>query len=165
MTEDQGSSNAAISDPPVASVDVQDPLPEASWFWRRTFAFLLTSVICVQLYLLSRNIGNHDDAYWWTLLLLWFVILFYLVAPSAEQIIRIIQSARIIRGGGTMEKESTSETLQGRASTRTTASGPPTTPEPSPTPDTAPTGSEGASPTIPPEQPEDATENPSWPRG
>ena len=91
-------------------IDQQDPLPETNWFWRRvfTFAFALISVAFIwyglealwalkdgdHIYSLTRYmIGVHV-----------ILILFYMVAPSAEQIVKLIQSARIIRESATITR-------------------------------------------------------------
>jgi hypothetical protein len=158
---DEPTTSSASADPPVATADVQDPLPEATWGWRRAFVFAMVTVLCVQLYLLSEKIDDHDDAYWWTLLLLWFVVLCYLVAPSAEQITRMIQSARIIRSGGTIEKEVSSQTAQGSATARSSVSGSPSTQTAPAGSGGAPAGSQGA---RPPAKPDDAEEDPTWPK-
>lgn len=92
-------------------VDAQDPLPEATWLWRRVFVFTLTTALCGGIGLVVDRIGssqaaNITSAYVsitrWMLLLLWFVVTYYLIAPSAEQVTRLIQTARVLKEGVTI---------------------------------------------------------------
>lgn len=111
--------NRVLSDP-------QDPLPEANWLWRRVFTFVALACafgILIGLgYATNRIVGNivgrldsMDAAnvtqitiaaldvlremfkmMWITVLV---VVTYYMVAPSAEQITKVIQTARLLQGG------------------------------------------------------------------
>jgi hypothetical protein len=88
---------AATGGPP-ATVDSQDPLPEAQWFWRRCFIFVTTAVIIVGIWLMVQSIrdvtgdepqlavGAFVKIIGWMLLFQWFTSTYYLIAPSAEQV-------------------------------------------------------------------------------
>lgn len=80
--------------------DIQDPLPEFSFKFRRIFTYALTVLHIVMLAVLVSMLPANDVASfaWWLLVVHWFVITFYMVAPSAEQVVKIIQTARILRG-------------------------------------------------------------------
>lgn len=47
--------------------------------------------------------ANIKQVVLWLILLLWWVITYYMVAPTAEQITRIIQSARVLKLDATEE--------------------------------------------------------------
>lgn len=106
--------------------DPQDPLPEANWLWRRVFTFavlLAAFVLALGLAIaLNRIVGNivgrldTMDAKSVTAItlraldvilrmftLMVYVVLvnmlLYIVAPSAEQVTKLIQTARLLRGG------------------------------------------------------------------
>lgn len=100
-------SDAATAGPP-ASVEVQDPLPESTWLWRRVYVFVLTTVCCVGVGLFAgaiadSNTENQTRAFLslarWTLLMLWFVMTYYLIAPSAEHVTRMWQTASVLKSG------------------------------------------------------------------
>lgn len=121
--------NSASSENPATAVDVQDPLPESDWFWRRTYTFVLSLLLiggtAYVLYGL-RDFGDADGLLEMGLRILWVltaVITFYLIAPSAEQLARIIQSARIITSGNTITKTATVETPGGTTTSVTTSAG------------------------------------------
>lgn len=93
---------------PPATVDSQDPLPESQWFWRRVFVFVVTAVqlagVSVLIDLIAGSgSANQTDAYVeitrYVLLLTWFVYTYYLVAPSAEHVTRMWQTANVLRSG------------------------------------------------------------------
>jgi hypothetical protein len=127
----QSNSAAATVDPATSRVDVQDPLPETNWFWRRvyTFALSLISVAFIwygiealydlrqpdALYRITRYmIGVHV-----------LLITFYMLAPSAEQIVKLIQAARLLQSGVTMRRSASVETPQGGRTEVTTTAGDP----------------------------------------
>ena len=81
-------------------------LPESNFIWRRLFSYALAVglllLLSVVVYQISESRDLADTAFW-LMVLLWWVITFYMVAPSAEQIARIIQSARLFGGKGDKE--------------------------------------------------------------
>lgn len=75
------------------------------------------------------------------------LILFYMVAPSAEQIVKLIQAARIIRSGVPMSRSAVAETPEGGRTAVTTTSGVPVPPQALPTaPAPAPAAEEDYAP-------------------
>lgn len=104
---------------PPPRVDVQDPLPESTWLWRRLFVFAVTAVILWMIarygdrfsdiaavavqagetQVTLRAVGAMLSLIYWLLSGLFIMILFYMVAPSAEQVTRMIQVARTLRDG------------------------------------------------------------------
>lgn len=102
-----------MSDGPSAPAvaDVQDPLPESSWLWRRVFTFVVTGVILYFLWCamdrLSRvaMIAPAEGVPALLALCKWIISLtilmttYYLIAPSAEQIVKVVQVAGMLRSG------------------------------------------------------------------
>lgn len=81
-------------------MDPQDPLPESTFTWRRTFSYTVTVALLGLLGWIIYRLGTASelaDTAFWILVLLWWVVTYYMVAPSAEQIARIIQAARVMR--------------------------------------------------------------------
>ncbi len=111
--------------PPVA-IDAQDPLPEANWLWRRVFTFAAVAVILGILIGLAiatnRIVGNvvgridtmsaaavaeiakealvvilrMFTLMFWALMV---TITYYMIAPSAEQITKMLQTAGLLKAG------------------------------------------------------------------
>lgn len=134
--------------PPVA--DIQDPLPEANWLWRRVFTFAAVAIILGILIGLAiatnRIVGNvvgRIDSMsavavaeiakqalvvilrmftlmFWALMV---TITYYMVAPSAEQIVKMLQTAGLLKAGVQMANR-TVETPE-RRETATTVGTPP----------------------------------------
>lgn len=112
--------------PQTQPVDLQDPLPESNWFWRRVFTFLATaSVIALMFFFgyalnrLTNGVVSRIDnmtaetvakiavaalvaitdmfrMMFWSLIV---VVTYYMVAPSAEQITKMVKTAALLRGG------------------------------------------------------------------
>lgn len=147
MADSSGSGNSATAtnDPATAQVDVQDPLPETDWFWRRLFTFLFTLVSAAFVWYGFEALWGLQDVasiYRVTRYMIGvhvMLITYYMVAPSAEQIIKIIQSAKIIRAGIPITRSVAAETPQGgRVEAKTVAGAPeassPLQPAPAPAP-------------------------------
>lgn len=128
-----------------APVDVQDPLPESNWMWRRVLTFIAMGAIFAILIGLAiatnRIVGNvvgridsmsavavADIAkqalvvimrmftlMFWALMV---TITYYMVAPSAEQIIKMLQTAGLLKAGVQMASR-TVETPDRRESAAT----------------------------------------------
>jgi len=114
------------SSTPPPALDIQDPLPEANWLWRR----VLTYALCVAVLLIMVGCGwamfrivnsvtGKIDAMdaravvqitlaalstveqmfrlmFWSLMV---VVTYYMVAPSAEQITKMLQTAGLLKAG------------------------------------------------------------------
>lgn len=129
-------SDASVSEvPATGSIDVQDPLPEQDWTWRRAYTYALTITACVGVGFAMdaiRATGDIDALYgvaWWMLAIIAMLATYYMVAPSAEQIVKLIQAAKLLQAGVPMTRSAVVETPHGgRAEVKTTA-GTPDTPE------------------------------------
>lgn len=117
--------------PATGSIDMQDPLPEQDWTWRRAYTYALTMISCVGVgYLLHaiRDAGDARSLYdlaWWMLAIIAMLATYYMVAPSAEQIVKLIQAAKLLQAGVPMSRSAIVETPQGgRAEVITTAGAP-----------------------------------------
>lgn len=108
------------------TTDIQDPLPEANWLWRRVFVFIAMAFIFAIMIGLAiatnRIVGNvvgRIDTMnsvavaeiakqalvailtmfrlmFWALMV---TITYYMVAPSAEQITKMLQTAGLLKAG------------------------------------------------------------------
>lgn len=131
---DRTNQNSAEADP--QRVDVQDPLPEPSWLWRRIYTFVLSLLSlgfvwygAEAMFILKRP----DELFAITrymIGILAVLILFYMVAPSAEQITKMIQASKTLRSGVEMTRKASSEAPDGtRTEVETTAKQPATADE------------------------------------
>lgn len=146
MTDSNGSGNTAQIDaenPATARVDVQDPLPETNWFWRRVYTFVLSLVsVAFIWYGIEALTGMQqpEAVYRVTRYMIGvhvMLITYYMVAPSAEQIIKIIQSAKLLRAGIPITRSAAVQTPQGTRTEVKTVAGreePPAAPVASPAP-------------------------------
>src|SRR5689334_16614791 len=94
---------------PPAKIEAHDPLPESSWLWRRVFSFVLTVTFLVALYALgyatySLAHGHEEQVinrlyaeFRFTVLLTFIIATYYMAAPSAEQIVRMWQTAALFK--------------------------------------------------------------------
>ena len=133
--ETQTNRATATADPATAQVDVQDPLPETNWFWRRVYTFVLSLVSVAFIWFGLEALNSMQEprlVYSITRYMIGvhvLLITFYMVAPSAEQIVKLIQAAKLLQAGVPMTLSAVVETPQGgRAEVKTTA-GTPDTPE------------------------------------
>ena len=147
MSDSDNTTNTAQvgADPATARIDIQDPLPETNWFWRRvyTFALSLISVAFIWFGLEALNNMRDADAVYrvtrYMVGVLVLLITFYMVAPSAEQIVKLIQAAKLLQSGVTINRRATVETPQGGRTEVVATAGTPETPA---APETAPAGDE-----------------------
>lgn len=109
-----------------ALADPQDPLPESNWLWRRVFTFVALAAsfgILIGLAIATNRIvgnvvGRIDsmdarnvaqitvvalntmmDMFKLMFYLATLVVTYYMVAPSAEQITKVIQTAGLLKSG------------------------------------------------------------------
>jgi len=99
-------------------IDEQDPLPESNWFWRRVFTIATISALLAFIWFFVEDIASIAlknesetavkglvDIVKFLLVLVGLGQAYYLIAPSAEQLARIIQSAASLRSGVTFRRE------------------------------------------------------------
>lgn len=95
---EQAEPNTAL----VVSDALQDPLPESSFFYRRVFSYLtcisLTGLLAFIIYRMDDPTSLRDVALY-LCLLLFFVITYYMIAPSGEQVVKMVQTAKMLVGG------------------------------------------------------------------
>ncbi len=139
---------------PPALIDAQDPLPESNWLWRRVLTFLAIIVIFALMtglgYAVHRIVGGVIDRIdtmsapavaeitiralgviermfgwmYWSLLV---VVTYYMVAPSAEQIAKMISAVSLLKGGVKTASRTLIDADRGTVE-RTTATGAPEIP-------------------------------------
>lgn len=125
---------------PVVQIDNQDPLPESNWLWRRVLVFvgmglvsLAIGVVLLLLWVLSqqalvikseRSLLDIIDALvkisFWLLTVLVIDRILYLVAPSAEQATKMIQTASLFKHGVTLKQERDVTATENRSTASTT---------------------------------------------
>jgi hypothetical protein len=95
--------------------DPQDPLPESNFLYRRlTTWFIVMALLALVWHNVEalHGLGAVDglvEITKWLIALAGIVSTYYLIAPSAEQVVRIIQTARVLRQG-IRSAENTEET-------------------------------------------------------
>jgi hypothetical protein len=109
MVSEIESSDATLSTNP------QDPLPEPSWFWRRWFIITVTLALFVLRFFAIRMPAAQKDVAGLDALI-GLVIVCYLVAPSAEQAIKMLAIAWALRSGVQFRAASLAQNGNGRTS-------------------------------------------------
>ncbi len=129
--EIQQNSAKVTADPATASVDVQDPLPETNWFWRRVYTFALSLISVAFIWYgieALYDLRQPDAIYRVTRYMIGvhvLLITYYMLAPSAEQLVKLIQAAKLLQSGVTMRRSARVETPQGGRTEVTTTAGDP----------------------------------------
>lgn len=137
MSDDtQTNSATATADPATARVDVQDPLPETNWFWRRVYTFVLSLVSVAFIWYgieALYDLRQPDAIYRVTRYMIGvhvLLITYYMLAPSAEQLVKLVQAAKLLQAGVPMTRSAVVETPQGGRTEVTTTAGQVETPAP-----------------------------------
>lgn len=119
-----------------AGADIQDPLPENNWFWRRVFVFACVSALLWLIWIvverlaataiLAPNIGikSLETTGKWLIGLVWSYAFFYLLGASGEHVIKVIQAASLLKSGVTVTQTAEVTSPEGSASTDTTVGRP-----------------------------------------
>lgn len=133
--EVQQNSAKATADPATASVDVQDPLPETNWFWRRVYTFALSLISVAFIWYgieALYDLRQPDAIYRVTRYMIGvhvLLITYYMLAPSAEQLVKLVQAAKLLQSGVSMRRSASVETPQGGHTEVETTAGRSDTPE------------------------------------
>jgi hypothetical protein len=156
----------AASGGPPPTVDLQDPLPESSWLWRRVFVFALSAAFLAFLWYYSgtlAEVARSVDANTpkeatiaaierlfqllrGSLIIIGVLILAYLFGASMEQLTRLVQTAKTLRSGNvSFRSASSASSPDGARADAETIIAPVPAPKPAPPPP-AP----AASPAAPP---------------
>lgn len=136
--------------PPV--LDMQDPLPESNWLWRRALTFtaiLLVFALMIGLAIaVNRIVGSVteridnmnaaavasitiraldviENMFKWMFWSLAMVVTYYMIAPSAEQIAKMIGAVKLLRGGVQTASRRLVDESRGITETATTVGTPP----------------------------------------
>jgi hypothetical protein len=90
-------------------IDPQDPLPEPTWLWRRIFVYGVAAAVLALIWVGVQHLAEVSaleplrgveallTTLQWLIGALVCVVTYYLVAPSAEQIVKMVQAASIHR--------------------------------------------------------------------
>lgn len=93
------------------TTDLQDPLPESSWFWRRVFVFTVTAAVLWMLWGAITQLGNVAlveprsgvpallSLCKWIIGMTALMATYYMVAPSAEQLTKMVKTASLLQAG------------------------------------------------------------------
>lgn len=148
-----------IEQPPI-TLEPQDPLPESTWLWRRAFIFALTGIIAIGVWMMVQAIvnvtANEPDlavgamvkVIGWLLLFGWFNSTYYLIAPSAEQLTRLIQTASLLKSNVPFLSRSSAKAPDGTTAQTEYATGPAAPAAPSEPPQAEPVPEIDAAPTA-----------------
>lgn len=131
-------------------VDLQDPLPESNWLWRRVFVFAVTACVMWMVWGAITRLGASAmlrpelgvtallTLCKWLLSMLGLVITYYMIAPSAEQIVKMMKTAALLRSGVQVAGKQVVRTPGATTETATTVGFPPAPPAPAVGDETAP---------------------------
>lgn len=137
-----------MSDRSPSEMDIQDPLPESNWLWRRVFCFAVTAVLLFFMWGAVDRIGKVASALpaagipalvtfsKWTISFAGLVVTYYLLAPSAEQMTKMLKTASLLKSGVQMASRAVHR--PGKTETTTTVGKPPVAPPPPEGPPVAP---------------------------
>lgn len=109
----------AQTDPLKIKLDPQDPLPESNWLYRRWFNFGTQAVL---LLILAGASVLHEAA-----IAAWIVVaiicngIFYTVAPSGEQVAKMLASVSAMKAGVNFATRQEVDANAGTASSVSTA--------------------------------------------
>lgn len=96
---------------PSSTTDLQDPLPESSWFWRRVFVFAVTAAVLWMLWGAITQLANVAlveprlgvpallTLCKWIIGFSGMMVTYYMVAPSAEQLTKMVKVASLLKSG------------------------------------------------------------------
>lgn len=144
--------DASAGPPP--SVDAQDPLPESNWTFRRLLAFLIVALWGFNTIVTGDRIaGSGADPLavvtgllnfqHWNTAVLVIIVLLYMVAPSAEQVVKMMQTVGALKAGVNFAATQTATSPAGGAAGAQTLAGKDVTPPaPPPGPAIPPVGTE-----------------------
>ena len=133
-----------MTDTTKPTVDLQDPLPEASWLWRRVFVFATTAAVLFMLWgaidrlaavaLSAPQLGVPAllSLCKWIIAFSGVMATYYMVAPSAEQIVKMLKTAALLRSGVQVAGSRVSDAHSGRVEEAKTVGMPPAPPIPGP---------------------------------
>ena len=131
-----------MTDTTKPTVDLQDPLPEASWLWRRVFVFATTAAVFWMLWaaidrlaavaLAAPHLGVPAllSLCKWIIGFSGMMATYYMVAPSAEQIVKMLKTAALLRSGVQVAGKRVEDSPEGRTETAKTVGMPPAPPIP-----------------------------------
>lgn len=91
--------------------DIQDPLPESNWLWRRVFCFAVTAVLLSfvwvdvdqigRIAIVAPRIGTKSllTITQWIIATNALLMTYYLLAPSAEQMLKALHTVSLLKSG------------------------------------------------------------------
>lgn len=129
------STGPAATATPQPTVDPQDPLPESKWVYRRWLSIVIIVFVGWQLHLIGNRIARQTEAtavidalvnlaHW--LIVGWAItMVLYMVAPSAEQVAKMLATLAAWRSGISTTSTSRAVAPDGSMAEATTSAGKP----------------------------------------
>jgi hypothetical protein len=124
------------------SVDLQDPLPESNWLWRRVFVFAVTACVLWMVWGAITRLGASAmlrpelgipallSLCQWLIAMVGVMVTYYMIAPSAEQMVKMLKTAALLRSGVQVSGTQVVRTPDGSTETAKTVGLPPAPPAP-----------------------------------
>lgn len=131
----KGKAGAATAAAPPLGADLQDPLPESNWFWRRllfltaalahagAYAFILWKVGQLGSKVPGEAIAALVQLGLFVTILICVDRVLYTLAPSGEQLIKMMNVVSLLKGGVSLFSRAEARTAEGTA-TSTVSAGP-----------------------------------------
>lgn len=128
---------------PSVHTDLQDPLPESSWLWRRLFVYVVTTAVLWMLWGAITQLGNVAlvepklgvpallTLCKWIIGFTGMMVTYYMIAPSAEQLTKMVKTVSLLKAGVQVAGRR-SETPEGGIDEARTVGLPPAPPIPGP---------------------------------
>lgn len=122
--------------------DLQDPLPESSWFWRRVFVYIVTAAVLWMLWGAITQLGNVAlvepklgvpallTLCKWIIAFTGMMVTYYMIAPSAEQLTKMVKTVSLLKSGVQVAGHRVTDALTGREEEAKTVGMPPAPPIP-----------------------------------
>lgn len=128
----------AVEVGPPAIANLQDPLPEASWFWRRFVSILI--IAAAEVFNLAAGLflwlmGNSEAVLSlakYNLGLAALAALLYLAGANMAEITKLMQHSKLLQKGIIMRSSASATGSDGSTATSTTVAGKPAEPMPDP---------------------------------
>ena len=121
---------------PPPKIEVQDPLPEQNWFWRRIFVFAICTAVFVGAWIEIQTMvnlaGDNPDLIVgafiqiikWEFIMAWCAMTYYLIAPSAEQLGKWLATVSAWKAGIATSTQQTATGPDGSVAQSRTVAGP-----------------------------------------
>lgn len=114
----------------MADIDAQDPLPESGFLYRRITVWVVCITILALLWFnvhALRQLQHGDglvEISKWLIVLIGLILTYYLIAPSAEHIVRIFQTVSAWKAGIATSVTTATKSVAGATTSSKVVTGP-----------------------------------------